>query len=244
MKNENIVKFEEGKFIFNDVVNNSYEEAYKVLRTNIQFCDRYEDISTITITSCNSSEGKTETAVNLGLSLAKLGIKVLLVDADLRKPLNYKPWRNEYLEGLSGLLSCDTAYEGLIFETNIADFYFTPCGMNNANPAELIGSKGFAGFLQYAANCFEIVIIDTPPLNSVIDAAVIAAQTDGTILVVEANSTKIKSIRRARQQLEKVNASMLGIVLNKVRKNEFRDYYNYRRFSGKPAISENKAANE
>lgn len=201
------------------------EEAYKVLRTNIQFCGFDTNIKTLAVTSCNPGEGKTTTAINLAISMAKSGLKILLVDADLRKPMLAKHLGSLNSVGLTNVISGFAHLEDAVNATNIEGFYFISCGPKPPNPAEMIASTRFSDFLKSVKEQFDMVIIDTPPLGSVIDCAVVAAQTDGAIIVIKANSVEHWNARRVVEQLEKANAKILGVVLNRVSRNDYRSYY-------------------
>ncbi|MCX7920945.1 MAG: CpsD/CapB family tyrosine-protein kinase [Clostridia bacterium] len=219
-------------------LNTPVEEAYRVLRTNIQFCGFDKKIKTLTITSCTHGEGKTTTAINLALSMAKSGMKVLLVDADLRKPMLMKHLGSNNFTGLSNLISGNSNFDEVTNATNVKNFYFIACGPKPPNPAEIIGSANFTDFLKQAEEQFDVVIIDSPPLGSVIDCAIIAAQTDGTLIVIESNAVEYRNAQRVKEQLEKANARILGVVLNKVEKSDYRNYYsNYSDFGSNKKIN-------
>ncbi len=229
--------------IVNDVhdkLSGPLEEAYRVLRTNIQFYGIDKVIKTLTITSCNPGEGKTTTSINLAISLAKSGIKVLLIDADLRKPALAKHLGVINSAGISNYILGHAEFGEVINSTNIDNFYFVTCGPKPPNPTELVGSLTFTEFLKTAEEKFEMIIIDTPPLGSVIDCAVIAAQTDGVIMVIEAKNVAYQQAQRVKEQLEKVGAKILGVVLNKVKRDDYRYYYNYYNYYGSKSKSEKK----
>ncbi len=201
------------------------EEAYKSLRANIQFCEVDKKIKSITITSCNATEGKTTTSFNIAISMAQSGMKVLLIDGDMRKPSVYKNSRTHSREGLSNYLSGYSEFEQIIKPTTVENCYFMSCGVKPPNPAELIGSKKFGELLLKAEEAFDLVIIDTPPLGSVIDAALMAAKTSGTIIVINSREISYKQVIRVKEQLEKANATILGVVLNKVKRGDYKNYY-------------------
>ena len=215
------------------------EEAYKTLRTNIRFCGVVNKIRTISITSCAPGEGKTTTSINLAVSMANSGMKTLLVDADLRRPMIEKILDINAKVGLTSYITGEATLEEVIYSTNIENFYITPCGIIPPNPAELLSSDNFSTFignmkdryLETVKGQFDIVIFDTPPLGSVIDAAIIAAQTDGTLLVIKSKSVNYKLACQVKGQLEKANASLLGVVINRIEKKDLRygykNYYNY-----------------
>lgn len=214
-----------------DRLNTPVEEAYKVLRTNIQFCSAGEKIKTITITSCASGEGKTTTSINLAVSMAKAGAKVLLIDADLRKPMLLKHLSSN-LKGLSNLISGTATFDEVINSTNVENFYYISCGPKPPNPVELLGSERFIEKLGKLEDLFDTIIIDTPPLGSVIDCAVIASKVDATLIVVKTKSISLQKIQRVKEQLDKVNARVLGVVLNRVSKGDYSSYYSYYDYFG------------
>lgn len=216
-----------------DKLNAPVEEAYKVLRTNIQFCNFNKGIKTMAITSCNPGEGKTTTAINLAISMAKSGMKVLLIDADLRKPMLMKHLGGNNDVGLSNLISGYSTTEEVINSTDVDNLYFIACGPKPPNPAELIGSSRFGELLKEAERKFDMVIIDTPPLGSVIDCAIISAQTDGTLIVIESKAIDYQNAQRVKEQLERANARILGVVLNKVSKSDYKNYYSYYNYYGR-----------
>lgn len=206
---------------------NIAEEAYRVLRANIQFCGFKEKIRTVAITSCNPGEGKSTTSLNLAASMAKIGMKVLLLEADLRKPSLAKQLGAEGAIGLTTYISGAAELDDIIRETDVKNLYFVVCGPKPPNPAELLESEQFAGLLQKVRERFDIVILDTPPLGSVIDCAIVAAQVDGVLIVVEPKAVEYRNAKRVKEQLEKANARVLGVVLNKVHKRDYRNYHTY-----------------
>lgn len=201
------------------------EESYKVLRANIQFYQLNRKIKTITVTSYKPNEGKSTTSINLGISMAKTGLNVLYVDADLRKPLHFKFLTNQNLNGLTNYLRGQADLEDIINQTDLNGFHFVNCGININNPDELFTSERFQSFLAEIEPLYDMIILDTPPLGSVIDGALIATQTDGTILVMESNGVKCKNALMMKDQLLKANANIIGVVLNKINKNEYKNYY-------------------
>lgn len=206
-------------------LNQTVEEAYKVLRANIQFCESNKKIRTLALTSYGPGEGKSTTSINLSISMAKAGMKVLYVDADIRKPMPFKYFMSSNLKGLTNYIIGQVKLEEVINKTDIEGFSFITCGIKVNNPGELITSDKFSSFIHGLAELYDIVIIDTPPLGSVIDAAIIAAQVDGTIIVIEANAVKCQNALRMKDQLIKANANILGTVLNKINKSEYKSYY-------------------
>lgn len=203
------------------------EEAYNVLRSNIQFCGFNKKIKSLVITSCVQGEGKTTTSFNLALSMTRIGLKVLLVDTDLRKPSITKLLGNNDSPGLSNLILEQINFEDGIYSTDVEGLSFIPAGDKPPNPVELLNSVNFDEFLLKAEDQFDMVIFDTPPLSSVIDSAIIASKTDGILLVTKPGSVGYRMGVRVKEQLEKANARILGVVLNKVKKRDYRGYCNY-----------------
>lgn len=190
-------------------------EAYKSLRTNIQFCGN--DIKTICFTSCFPNEGKSNVSFNLAVCFAESGKKVLFLDADLRRSTiigRYKP--DQPVLGLTHYLSGLDPLENVLYTSNVIglDLIFT--GPVPPNPSELLGGEMFLQTLKKLREDYDIIIIDTPPLGSVIDSAIVAEYCDGVVLVVESNITSYKFAQKVKKQLEKGNCKILGAVLNKV----------------------------
>lgn len=213
------------KYDIKHKLNDTIDEAYKALRANILFCKSNNRIKTIAVTSHTPGEGKTTTSINLAITMGKSGMKVLYVDADLRKPMTYKTLINTSFKGLSNYLMEKAEIEEIINSTNIEGFYFVTCGVKPPNPGELICNERFSSFLKQVREDYDIIIVDTPPLGSVIDSAVIAAQTDGTVIVIKPNTVKRRNILMMKDQLVKANANIIGVVLNKVDIVDYKSYY-------------------
>ncbi|KNY25564.1 CpsD/CapB family tyrosine-protein kinase [Pseudobacteroides cellulosolvens] len=206
-------------------INESLEEAFKVLRANIHFCDPENKLKTIAITSYSSGDGKSCVSANLSYTIAKSGMKVLFVDADLRKPILYKKLVSKDFKGLSNYLLGNSTLEQIINKTQIEGFDFVSCGIKTLSPGELIASPRLGEFLIKTREIYDFVIIDTPPLGSVIDGALISSQSDAAIIVVSQYKTKCNNAIMMKEQLQKANANILGVVFNKVNKLDFRNYY-------------------
>lgn len=189
------------------------KEAFKSLRTNVLFSG--SDIKVITITSTTQNEGKSFVSLELSKSLAESGKKVLLIDSDLRKSLFVEKHVEEKdLLGLSHYLSGQAEADEIIYATQHPDFYIAFSGPYPPNPVELIGSKRFSEMLEYYRSVFDYIIIDTPPLGLVIDAAVIASQCDGVIINVAANHVGYRMLQNIKSQLLRSGCHILGAVLN------------------------------
>lgn len=195
------------------------KEAFNSLRTNLKFCGA--DIQVIAFTSCTPDEGKSSTVMELGRSLAEDGKRVLLIDADLRKSVlvgrHHARLAKGGIQGMSHYLSGQAGLKDVLFETNIDHLDIVFAGRTTPNPTELLGNQLFDALLVYGREHYDTVLIDTPPLGSVIDTAVIAPKADGIVLVVEANKCSYRFIQDIKKQLELSETKILGVVLNKIK---------------------------
>lgn len=199
------------------------QEAYKVLRTNLQFCG--QDIQVIAITSCNENEGKTTVALHLARSLAELGKEVLLIDTDMRKSvLAGRNSNAKDVVGLSELLTGMVALGEALYQTQYPTLQLIFAGKYPPNPVELLNGKYFSALIKETRKAYQYVIIDTPPLGRVIDAAVVAPNCDGTVLVV-GNSTRYRQAQDVVEQLKKSGSKILGVVRNNTKKKDSAYYY-------------------
>ena len=190
-------------------------EAYKTLRTNISFSG--DDVRVIALTSSVPNEGKSAVSFNLAYSLAEDGKNVLYIDADIRKSVTIARYGVDIeTKGLTHYLSGQSDLKSIIYETNIENFSIIFTGQTAPNPSELLGNDRFKQLLQTAREEFEYVIIDCPPLGSVIDAAIVAKECDGAIIVIETDNASYKIVQRVKKQLEQSGCRILGAVLNKV----------------------------
>lgn len=201
------------------------QEAYCSLRTNLQFCGLGNSLKTIAVTSCNPNEGKSTVSLNLAVSITSLDKRVLLVDADLRKPRSLKGIEHNDNYGLSNYLSHMVDFEDVVCNTNVKFLHMTLCGPKPPKPAELLATGRFDEFISEAKKNYDVVIFDTPPLGSVIDAAIISPKMDGTILVIESNTVDYKMAQRVKEQLHRSNSKVIGAVLNKLGKKNYKDYH-------------------
>ena len=201
-------------------------EAYKTLRTNLEFSGA--DKKAIVLTSSTPDEGKSTVSLGLALSLSESGKRVLLVDADLRKSVLIGRHKvTESVKGLSHYLSGQAQLSDVICGTQEDNMFVIFAGIIPPNPSELLGSERFAELIRRTKNDYDYVIVDAPPLGSVIDAAVIAKACDASVLVVAASTVSYKFIRTVKSQLEKTECPILGVVLNKVNMKQNRYYGKY-----------------
>lgn len=203
-----------------------YEEAMKTLRTNLQFSGN--DIKIIMLTSCYENEGKSDVALSLAQELGSIGKRVLLLDADIRKSAYQSRFKVDgAVTGLSQYLSGQVGGRGLIYATSFPNIHIIFAGPTAPNPSELLNEENFSTLLKEARDCYDYVLIDTPPIGNIIDAAVVAKECDGAILVVEADTVSYKVAQKAKSQIERSGCRMLGAVLNKVdtKKNKYYNKY-------------------
>ena len=201
-------------------------EAYKTLRTNLEFSG--SDNKAIVLTSSTPNEGKSTVSIGLALALVESGKRVLFVDADLRKSVLVGRHRvTEEVKGLSHYLSGQADLNDVICRTQEAGLFVIFAGVVPPNPSELLGQKRFAHLIENAKANYDYVIIDAPPLGSVIDAAVISKVCDASVLGVAAKSVSYKFVRTVKEQLEKTGCPILGVVLNKVDMKQNKYYGKY-----------------
>ncbi|MCB6992243.1 CpsD/CapB family tyrosine-protein kinase [bacterium 210820-DFI.6.37] len=216
--------------IFNNLEEPDYgrREAFNSLRTNLQFSGA--DLKTILFTSCCPNEGKSTVTFELARSIAENGKKVVLVDADLRKSVMLGRYKAQAIQkrvaGLSHYLSKQAKINDILCETSIPGMHVILTGPLSPNPTELLNGPLFQELLELLRVSYDMVIIDSPPLGSVIDAAVIAPYCDGAVLVIESNATSHRLAVNVKKQLEMADCKILGAVLNKV-KIEKSKYYKY-----------------
>jgi len=201
-------------------------EAYRVLRTNLQFMGLDEPVRSILITSATPGEGKSTTAANLAVAFAQAGASVCLIDADLRRPTIAKLFGVENWSGLTSALIGQGGIDACLHATSIPGLTVMPSGPVPPNPSELVGSARMAGLLGHLQEKYDVVLVDSPPVLAVTDAAALAPKVGGVVLVVRANTVDHRQVNRAKEALQAVKARVLGVVLSSV-KPEGRDGYYY-----------------
>lgn len=204
-------------------------EAYRTLRTNIQFSSLDNPIKTIVVTSAGPGEGKTTSIMNLAITMAQSGSKVLLVDGDLRKPVLHKIFAVSNQLGLTNVLVGEPDYKEGVSPTNIEGLEILPAGVIPPNPSELLASNKMKRLLNGASADYDFILIDTPPAAIVTDASVLSAVVDGTILVCASGQVPIDGAKRAKELLKNVKANIIGVILNKIPTNQkgYSQYYYY-----------------
>ena len=203
-------------------------EAFRTLRTNIQFTNIDKSIKSIVVTSSGPGEGKTTITCNLAASIAQTDKRVLLIDCDMRKPRVHKVFGITNLDGLTNILMGEKKISDVEFkgDQDIKSLTVVTSGPIPPNPAELLGSRRMRDFLEDMRDLFDMIILDSPPINLVTDSAVLSTITDGTIMVVEVGKTDSEAAINGKELLDKVNANLIGVVLNKI-PTRGRSYYNY-----------------
>lgn len=192
----------------------SLEEYYNSIRTNIQFSGR--NLKVIALTSAQPGEGKSTTATNLAISFAKAGFRTLLIDADTRNSVMSGTFKsNERYQGLTSFLSGNAELSDIICDTNIDNLMIIPAGQVPPNPTSLIQNDNFKAMIEIVRGLYDYVIIDTPPLGLVIDAAILAHYSDASLLVVKAGADKRRTVTKLKEQLEQSGSAFLGVILNK-----------------------------
>ena len=205
-------------------------EAYRSIRSNIEFAAVDAPVRTLLVTSSIPGEGKTTTAANLAVVIAQAGRRTTLLDADFRKPGVHKIFDLPNSVGLSNLLRADeTAIDTVAQTTEQDNLRVITTGSLPPNPAELLGSQRMRTLLDRLAADADIVIIDSPPLQAVTDAAILASEVDGTVFIVDSGRTRRGSVRAGREALAKAGAVVLGVVLNRLpeRSRGSHSYYYY-----------------
>ncbi|MGE4274384.1 MAG: CpsD/CapB family tyrosine-protein kinase [Desulfitobacterium sp.] len=206
-------------------------EAYRTVRTNIQFVSANSGVKKIMITSACPEEGKSFVVANLAVCMAQSGKSVLVVDADLRKPTQHKLFEVENGEGLSlALMEVATQnpdFKDYIRETAVPGVRVITAGPIPPNPAELLSSKSLKYLIEVLSEQFDVILFDTPPTLAVTDAAILAQEVDRVVLVLASGKVTKEQAKRAKELLDQVGAKILGAVLNKVKMKANEYHYDY-----------------
>lgn len=206
-------------------------EAYRTLRTNLQFSSVDEELKTILVTSSNASEGKTTTVCNLAVSFAQIGKKVLILEGDLRRPRLHKYLNLSNQTGISNVLAQQVTAKSVI-QTTVLDIDVLTCGPIPPNPAELLNSQRMKQLIENLKTQYDIILVDAPPVGVVTDAAILSTLVDGTLMVVASHQTDSDLALRAMKLLQNVEARILGTVLTKVPADS-KGYYGYQYYDYK-----------
>ena len=201
-------------------------EAYRGLRTSLEYSSVDKELKSLVITSSNPGEGKSTVSSNLAFILSQGGKRVIVVDADLRKPTIHKKFRVDNREGLTEILIGKKNINEVSkkIEENI---HVITAGKKTPNPAEMVSSKAMEELIEILKRKYDYVIIDTPPVRTISDGVILSAKADGVVLVVRAGKTKSADIVKGYKELEKVKANIVGSVLNAVDNKRHGYYYYY-----------------
>ncbi|MBE3574972.1 MAG: CpsD/CapB family tyrosine-protein kinase [Firmicutes bacterium] len=203
-------------------------EAYRTLRTNIQFAGLDHPVQSVVVTSAGPGAGKSTVVANLGAAMAQAGLRCLLVDADLRRPVQHAIWERSRRIGVTTVLLGKTPLEQAVQPTEEENLFLLASGPLPPNPAELLASQAMRNLMAAAAERFDMVLYDTPPVITLTDAALIGRAADGCLLVLSAGSDPRDAALQAKDTLLRAKARILGAVLNNVEITHSRYYYYYR----------------
>ena len=226
---------------------NPDSEAYRIMRTNIEFNRKSPSASSITMVSGGAGEGKSTTLNNLAYTFAKGGYTTLLVDADLRRPSQHRIFGVENTIGLSDYLTKDIQLEDVVQETKLSNLYFMPSGLLPSDAVGILNSQRMLDMIQDAKNRFDVVFFDSPPILGVSDASVLSSEVDLTIMVVQHRRFPKSMIQRVKMAIDNVGGKTLGVVLNNVdvRHGQSYEYYtSYYNYYHKPVASPQKKPTE
>lgn len=199
-------------------------EACWKIRTRIEYVMSSEACQVLAVTSAGKSEGKTTTAVNLAFSYAQKNKKVLIIDANLRKPILHKIFDLSNSSGLTNVLNDRYEKKDLIQYTMIPNLFLLSSGANTVNPIELLTSNQMSAFLEKIKKEFDLIIIDTPPALDCSDAQIVSSLSDGVLLVIKDGKVKKEKAIKLKLMIEQVNAKIVGTVLNNVNRRKIAQY--------------------
>ncbi len=207
-------------------------EAYRSLRTNLQFSSVDDSLHSFLVTSATPGEGKTTTAANIAVVMAQSGRSVLLIDADIRKPQQHKIFNQAKMPGLTdALVAGDAPLDLFIRETTVPNLRLLTAGKDAPNPAELLGSQRMQHLVSQLQERADVLIFDAPPLLAVTDAQVLAKHSQGVLLVINTEKTPRAMVARAVESLDRANARLFGTVLNRLARSARSYYYYYDAYS-------------
>lgn len=201
-------------------------EAYRAIRTNLQFAGAGKQLKTLVFTSAVPGEGKSTTVANLAIAMGQDDKHILLIDCDMRKPVVHRRF-GLLNRGLSNCFAEDLPLKEVIQADVFPNLDVVTSGPVPPNPAELLGSKKMKDLLQEAAETYDYVFLDMPPVLAVTDAALMSSRVDGTVIILGSGDIGPDEGKQAKELLEKVHANILGVILNKVPQHHKSGYYYY-----------------
>jgi capsular exopolysaccharide synthesis family protein len=190
-------------------------EACRSIRTNMLFISAQKEFSLFSVTSPGPQDGKTTVAINLAVTMAQAGGRVLLIDADMRKPRIHKSFGLKSDKGISSVMAGDVQLRDAICKSEVPNLDILPCGPMPPNPAELLHTERFRQILAQCRSSYDRVVLDSPPIAPVTDPAIIGSATDGVVLVLRAGHTTREAAQFARRQLADAGARILGLIINR-----------------------------
>jgi capsular exopolysaccharide synthesis family protein len=216
----------EHELITNTSPKSAMAEAYRTLRTNLGFASMDQPCRSILVSSTNPQDGKSTVISNLAVVMAQAGHKVIIIDCDLRKPMQHKIFQVENFQGFTNCIMQKLDVEEVAHTGLVDNLTVLTSGPIPPNPAEILSSDRTRSLWKTLTEKYDYVFIDSPPVMAVTDASILSTQVDGVILVVRSGVTRIDMARNAKEQFAKANARLIGVVLNQV-KMDASDYYQY-----------------
>jgi len=215
------------KLISNLKIKDPVTESYRSLRTNLSFSNLDNPVKSILVTSPSPSEGKSITAANLGVSYAETGNRILIIDTDLRKPVQHKLFNINKKPGLCDYMVDQAALDEIIYDVSVNNLKVIPAGKNPPNPAEILSSRKFADLIKKLLDKFDLILLDTPPVMNVTDPILVSLNAGGVLFVVKFGSTDKQVAVSAMEKLKRGKSNMLGVVMNEIRFDRGYGYYRY-----------------
>ena len=224
-RKKNLLQSPQSRLITHIQPKSPVSEQYRTIRTNIQFSSVDAPVRSLTVTSSAPGEGKSTTTANLAVVMAQQGKKVLIVDADMRKPTVHYTFRLENHIGLTNVLTRQSDLKSAIQPTNIDNLNVLTSGPIPPNPAELLASFAMKETLGEMMETFDFILFDTPPILAVTDAQIMANFCHASILVIHAGKTEAEAAKKAKALLEGAQGKLLGVVLNQKKQTQENYYY-------------------
>lgn len=216
-------------------------EAYRGIRTSIEFSNLDKELKIINVTSSKQNEGKTTVISNLAVTFAGLDKKVLIIDGDLRNPSVHRAFGKSNIHGLTDILVSNKNMVECIHKTETDNLQILACGQIPPNPSEILASKKMKCFVESLREYYDYIFIDAPPIGVVTDAGIISTYCDGTILVVGSSEADVEMVKIAKDRLDKVGANIIGTILNKYEATGGAyDYYHYYYQEESSRVAKNK----
>ncbi|MBP2639383.1 MAG: ywqD [Firmicutes bacterium] len=217
---------QEDKLMIRDQAQSPAAEAFRSLRTYIQLSQDDDAMKTILFTSTGSDEGKSLTVANTAISIAQSGRKVIIMDCDLRKPVQHEIFGLQNM-GITDILTGKKNVGELIQKTEITNLYLLASGTINKHPAELLAATRLYKIFEALKEEADVILVDTPPIMAVTDACILAGSVDGVALVLDAGSVHPKDAQRAKERLLRAKANIIGVIMNRVQTGDEELYQQY-----------------